>query len=227
MVADGVGPAERPDDEPRNESLHEDGAGGSSSELGNDDRGSEGADDADIDARFEEIVAGLRAEQAQTQQRRQEAIRRAQAQRRAHNRPLEGFDNPNPWPPVPRQRPDPPAEGEPSRDDVGRHRAPQEPPSHSDQQPSEAWRSWEESDEEEHFVQPNPPLPAGDLHLWSIVAGLLGGPLLLILSEVFNVLRGDWWTLAGILLSVAGVVLLFMRLPKTRDYTDSSGGAQV
>ena len=226
MVADGPGPAERPDD-------------------------------ADIDARFEEIVADFRAEQAQTQQRRREAIRRAQAQRRAHNRPLEGFDNPNPWPPVPRQRPDPPAEGdatgrtgsrpdgdadgrpgssagpapadrrEPSRDDVGRHRAPQEPSSHSDQQPSEAWRSWEESDEEEHFVQPNPPLPAGDLHLWAIVAGLLGGPLLLILSEVFNVLRGDWWTPAGILLSVAGVVLLFMRLPKTRDYTDSSGGAQV
>jgi hypothetical protein len=28
-------------------------------------------------------------------------------------------------------------------------------------------------------------------------------------------------------LSIAGVVLLILRLPKNRDYTDSSGGAQV
>ncbi len=93
--------------------------------------------------------------------------------------------------------------------------------------PEPAWRGWEESDEEEHFVQPTPSLPAGDLHLWAIVIGLLGGPLLLILSTMFHVLDSGWWTAAGILLSVGGVVLLFLRLPKHRDYTDSSGGAQV
>lgn len=216
-------------------------------------------DSADIDARFEEIVAGLRAEHAQSQQRRQEAIRRAQAQRRAQHRPLEGSDNPNPWPPVPRPGPESPtADGPPGQSDASpttgeppsrpaepdradpAPRTPQpergraEPPAtRSDSGPDagprapEAWRSWEEPDEEEHFIQPNPPLPAGDLHLWAIVAGLLGGPVLLILSEVFNVLRGDWWTPLAILLSVAGVVLLFLRLPKHRDYTDSSGGAQV
>lgn len=227
-------------------------------------------DGADIDARFEEIVAGLRAEQAESQQRRREAIRRAQAQRQAQNRPLEGFDNPNPWPPTPRPRPEPPsgatpggstsadADGTnppwsepptvppqpdppsvPSRPDspvppdppTGRHGATvrgEEPAREPGLQPTpESWRSWEESDEEEHFIPPTPSLPAGDLHLWSIVVGLLGGPLLLVLSEVFNVLRDSWWTPLGILLSVGGVVLLFLRLPKTRDFTDSSGGAQV
>lgn len=233
--------------------------------LGREDRPDDGAD---IDARFDEIVAGLRAEHAESQQRRQEAIRRAREHRREATRPLEGFDDPNPWPPTPR-RPEPPAAGSPGGDDArsGSHHAdadgtnppwseppprvspppdqparPQvpsnrrpphhepphhEPPHHESPQPTDAWRSWEESDEEEHFIQPNPPLPAGDLHLWAIVAGLLGGPLLLILSEVFNVLRADWWTPLGILMSVAGVVLLFLRLPKSRDYTDSSGGAQV
>lgn len=93
--------------------------------------------------------------------------------------------------------------------------------------PEPAWRGWEESDEEEHFIPPTPSLPAGDLHLWAIVIGLLGGPLLLILSSVFHVLDSGWWTAAGILLSVGGVILMFLRLPKNRDYTDSSGGAQV
>lgn len=93
--------------------------------------------------------------------------------------------------------------------------------------PGPAWRGWEESDEEEHFIPPTPPLPAGDLHLWSIVIGLLGGPLVLILSEVFGVLRSDWWTIIGILMAVTGVVLMFLRLPKNRDYHDPSGGAHV
>ncbi|WP_154402172.1 hypothetical protein [Ornithinimicrobium cavernae] len=257
-------------------------------------------DDADdIDARFEEIVAGLRAEQAASANRRREAIRRAQEQRdrRPPNRPLEGFDSPNPWPPRPAGRAGDespseesargPAPGEPptgdqapGRSEPGRgarrsepgrdapdasgssgpdrtgdmppaaprpderaHRlppAPREPAYRSEpasgpeptsppppEGAAESWRGWEESGEEEHFIPPTPSLPAGDLHLWAIVLGLLGGPILLILSEVFHVLRGEWWTPLGIFLSVAGVVLLFLRLPKNRDYTDSSGGAQV
>lgn len=201
----------------------------------------------DIDARFEEIVAGLRAEQAASQQRRREAIRRAQSQRRPQggataNRPLEGFDNPNPWPPRPRPVPDaetpgPEAQGPEAQgpeDPVGTSpgegaSAPSggaEESDHSESAPG-SWRGWEEPDEEEHFIPPTPPLPAGDLHLWAIVVGLLGGPLVLILSNAFTVLRGSWWTPLGIGLAVAGVVLLIMRLPRNRDYTDSSGGAQV
>lgn len=200
----------------------------------------------DIDARFEEIVSGLRAEQAESVARRREAIRRAQVQRRhqerEENRPLEGFDDPNPWPPSRRGaippranplRPDinPPLSGFTPPTDPPRRPTPP-PPSTPDDDPGsdppqEAWRGWDESDEEEHFIPPTPSLPAGDLHLWSIVAGLLGGPLILILSEVFRVLRADWWTPVGLVVSVVGVVLLVLRLPKNRDYTDSSGGARV
>ncbi|USQ77565.1 hypothetical protein [Ornithinimicrobium cryptoxanthini] len=211
----------------------------------------------DIDARFEEIVSGLRAEQAESVARRREAIRRAQLQRRhqerQENRPLEGFDDPNPWPPSRRGvtppganplRPDvnPPLRNFTPPPDAPRGAAPPPadpprgatppPPGPPDDDlgsgpPQEAWRGWDESDEEEHFIPPTPSLPAGDLHLWSIVAGLLGGPLILILSEVFRVLRADWWTPVGLVVSVVGVVLLVLRLPKNRDYTDSSGGARV
>lgn len=211
-------------------------------------------DDADdIDARFEEIVSGLRAEEAASQQRRREAIRRAQRQR-SHNRPLEGFEDPNPWPPRRSQRPIEPQPQQPGSPEEGTNppwsepgdsrsplpsSSPQHPPQRpppqqpppqgaGDRSPAEpAWRGWEESDEEEHFIPPTPPLPAGDLHLWAIVIGLLGGPLLLVLSAVFHVLDSGWWTALGIALAVGGVVLLFLRLPKHRDWTDSSGGAQV
>ncbi|WP_114908200.1 hypothetical protein [Ornithinimicrobium murale] len=205
-------------------------------------------DDADdIDARFEEIVSGLRAEQQATQQQRREALRRAQQQRRTANRPLEGFDDPNPWPPGSRRSDATPTEeptNAPAADGTNppwsdpSTPSPEPPtgqppaarggePPHTPEPAEPAWRGWEESDEEEHFIPPTPPLPAGDLHLWAIVVGLLGGPILLILSSVFRVLDSGWWTTLGILLSVGGVVLLFLRLPKHRDDTDSSGGAQV
>ncbi len=204
---------------------------------GRDDR----RDDADdIDARFEEIVAGLKAEQADSARRRREAIRRAQEERRRGrpaSRPLEGFDDPNPWPPQARRRGADDETDEPlPRRDAAVNPPPVEPtpepverrePAPAPREPEPAWRGWEGPDEEEHFIPPTPPLPAGDLHLWAIVIGLLGGPIVLILSEVFNVLTWGGWTPLGIVLSVAGVVLLFLRLPKHRDYTDSSGGAQV
>lgn len=186
----------------------------------------------DIDARFEEIVSGLRAEQAESVARRREAIRRAQRQRRdqerQENRPLEGFDDPNPWPPSPGGATPPRAN--PLRPDINPPLRNFTPPPDDDLEsapPQDAWRGWDESDEEEHFIPPTPSLPAGDIHLWSIVAGLLGGPLILILSEVFRVLRADWWTPVGLVVSVVGVVLLVLRLPKNRDYTDPSGGARV
>jgi len=209
-------------------------------------------DSGDIDARFDEIVAGLRAEQAESAARRRAAIRRAQTERREQrgqeNRPLQGFDDPNPWPPRPTDHPTSPSPGAPGGDsptssDAPRGASPSPGPSRSDypdpdalpgddptsadSDPQAAWRGWEESDDEEHFIPPTPPLPAGDLHLWAIVAGLLGGPLLLILSEVFHVLDGGIWTPLGFVLSISGVVLLVLRLPKNRDWTDPSGGAQV
>lgn len=235
-------------------------------------RGERSGDADDIDARFDEIVAGLRSEQEASSRRRAAALRQAEIQRRdrerrareSQNRPLEGFDHPNPWPPVrggagsevsegsdgapaeptsrsdraPGVNPAPVQPSNPPGPPAGRHRPHQQPPEHtpapdssqhSSPEPAEgpSWRGWEETEDEGHFIPPTPSLPAGDLHLWAIVVGLLGGPILLILSEVFHVLRQGWWTPLGIVLSVAGVVLLVLRLPKNRDYTDSSGGAQV
>ncbi len=71
-----------------------------------------------------------------------------------------------------------------------------------------------------------PPLPAGDLHFWGIVVGLLGGPLLLLLAQLVPALRDPMWTWLGVLLGVGGVVLLVLRLPRNRE-DDPTGGARV
>lgn len=88
-------------------------------------------------------------------------------------------------------------------------------------------RSYEPPEEEDHFVPPEPPpLPAGDLHFWGIVAGLTIGPLLVVLSAVVPVLDQPW-TLIGVLLSFAGFVLLVLRQPRRRGPDDGTHGAQV
>lgn len=93
--------------------------------------------------------------------------------------------------------------------------------------PPPGWRRWEDPDEEEHYVPPPPPpLPAGDLHLWGIVAGLLGGPLVLVLAHVLQVLDGSFWTWLGLGLVLGGFWLLWLRLPTQHD-EGPHGGAQV
>ncbi|GAA5161974.1 hypothetical protein [Ornithinimicrobium tianjinense] len=80
-------------------------------------------------------------------------------------------------------------------------------------------RSYEppEDEDDEHFVPPPPPpLPAGDLHFWAIVIGLVLGPLLVALSAVVPLLSSVWTTV-GVLLTLAGFVLLVLRLPRRRD----------
>ena len=88
-------------------------------------------------------------------------------------------------------------------------------------------RSYEppEDEDDEHFVPPPPPpLPAGDLHFWAIVIGLVLGPLLVALSAVVPLL-GSVWTTVGVLLTLAGFVLLVLRLPRSRGNGD--WGARV
>lgn len=89
------------------------------------------------------------------------------------------------------------------------------------------WREWVGPEVEEHFIPPDPPpLPAGDLHFWGIVVGLMCGPLILLLAHGFQVLHGSVWTWLGLLLSLGGFVLLVLRSPTDR-HDDPSGGAQV
>lgn len=88
-------------------------------------------------------------------------------------------------------------------------------------------RSYEppEDEADDHFVPPPPPpLPAGDLHFWAILTGLVLGPLLVVLSAVFPVLESRW-TAIGALVTVVGFVLLVLRLPRHRG--DGDWGARV
>ncbi|GGK69422.1 hypothetical protein [Ornithinimicrobium pekingense] len=86
-------------------------------------------------------------------------------------------------------------------------------------------RSYEPPEEDDHFVPPRPdPLPAGDLHFWAILTGLVVGPLLVFLSAIVPVLDRAW-TFVGAALTIAGFVLLVLRQPRHRR--DDDWGARV
>lgn len=86
-------------------------------------------------------------------------------------------------------------------------------------------RSYEPPEEDDHFVPPRPdPLPAGDLHFWAILVGLVVGPLLVFLSAVIPVLDRVW-TFVGAAMTIAGFVLLVLRQPRYRR--DDDWGARV
>lgn len=88
-------------------------------------------------------------------------------------------------------------------------------------------RSYEPPEEEDHFVPPPPPpLPAGDLHFWGIVVGLVVGPLLVVFSAIVPLLD-RWFAALGMLLAVAGFVLLVLRQPRRRQPFDGDDGARV
>ncbi len=87
-------------------------------------------------------------------------------------------------------------------------------------------RSYEPPEEDDHFVPPRPdPLPAGDLHFWAILVGLVVGPALILLSAVLPVLPTAW-TGVGALLTLVGFVLLVLRQPRRRRH-DGDWGARV
>ena len=86
-------------------------------------------------------------------------------------------------------------------------------------------RSYEPQEEEDHFVPPRPdPLPAGDLHFWAILVGLVVGPLVVFLSAIVPVLDREW-TFVGAAMTIVGFVLLVLRRPRHRR--DDDWGARV
>ncbi|HZW43862.1 MAG TPA: hypothetical protein VFF32_05660 [Dermatophilaceae bacterium] len=91
----------------------------------------------------------------------------------------------------------------------------------------QAWRAHEVDPEyEEHFEPPpTAPLPVGDLQFWAIIAGMCGGPLLLLYLVLFNREAGSGWMLTAIAMSVGGFALLISRLP--RDHEDDDDGARL
>jgi hypothetical protein len=93
--------------------------------------------------------------------------------------------------------------------------------------PPQVWRAHEVDDEyEEHFEPPPPaPLPVGDLQFWAIIAGMGGGPLLLLYLAFFNRDAGSSWMLTAIAMSVGGFALLVARLPGHHE--DDDDGARL
>ncbi|HEX7462434.1 MAG TPA: hypothetical protein VF317_09695 [Dermatophilaceae bacterium] len=86
------------------------------------------------------------------------------------------------------------------------------------------WRAHEVDDDyEEHFEpQPVAPLPVGDLQFWAILAGMGGGPLLLLYLVLFNREAGGFWILTAIAMSVGGFLLLVSRMPGNQDDDDGA-----
>ena len=84
-------------------------------------------------------------------------------------------------------------------------------------------------DEDDHFVPgPTAPLPPQeDLSFWGIVAGLVGGPLLLLWLVLFRPDVSGWWTLGALGMIAGGFVLLVLRQPHSRDEDDPDNGARV
>jgi len=89
------------------------------------------------------------------------------------------------------------------------------------------WRAHEVDDEYEEHFEPLPvaPLPVGDLQFWAIIAGMVGGPLLLVYLVFFNRDASSYWTLAALSMSVAGFALLISRRPGHQD--DDDDGARL
>jgi hypothetical protein len=89
------------------------------------------------------------------------------------------------------------------------------------------WRAHEVHDEDEEHFEPPPvtPLPAGDLSFWAILAGMGGGPLLLLYLAFFNRNADGYWILIAIAMSVGGFALLVSRMPGHQD--DDDDGARL
>ena len=79
----------------------------------------------------------------------------------------------------------------------------------------QVWRAYEVDDEYEEHFEPSPvsPLPVGDLQFWGIIAGMGGGPLLLLYLVYFNRDANSYWILTAIAMSVGGFAMLVSRLP--------------
>jgi len=177
-------------------------------------------DGFDDDAIFADIVAHLNDDVAEAERPAQSPAENAIADTETNEQtPAESAETP----PVERLH------GEPAQQPVNE---PPGMPEHGDGDPQalpapQVWRAQEVDDEYEEHFEPPPvtPLPAGDLAFWAIIAGMCGGPLLLLYFAFFNRDASSFWTLFAIALSVGGFVLLVSRMPGHHD--DDDDGARL
>lgn len=69
--------------------------------------------------------------------------------------------------------------------------------------------------------------PAEDLHYWAALTGMIAGPVLIIWVILTHPFYTTWWIGAGIVLFVAGFLLLVFRSPRTNDSNVEDNGARV
>lgn len=88
------------------------------------------------------------------------------------------------------------------------------------------WRSWTPSAEPEaDFIPPEPgALPRYDLGFWGALAGVVGGPLTLVLLTVFAPGVDRFWFFMAIAATFAGFALLVARLPARGGREEESDG---
>lgn len=90
----------------------------------------------------------------------------------------------------------------------------------------EVWREGPsiDAEDEEHF-EPGPVQlpPTEDLGYWGAIAGLVGGPLLMVWIALTGPFYRGWWILGSIVLFLGGFGLLVMRQPRHRDPHDDDG----
>lgn len=119
--------------------------------------------------------------------------------------PAAGDVPPAAQPPAPPAATRPPARGEPLIPHIGR------PPERA------------EAADEERFVPPEPPpLPRGDAFTMLAWAGVLLGPVFLLVCVVWKE-APQTYILAAVVAFVGGFATLVMRMPKHRDDDDDDG----
>jgi hypothetical protein len=202
-------------------------------------------DGRDDDAIFADIVAHLNDEVAEAgPDRRAEDDSTAEivtTEGSTPDSPPESTDPPSDSSPSTDLSPGDPPPGDPQPgdpqpgdqgDDLGEERVNQPPGLATQGDPHavpapQVWRAHEVDDGAEEHFEPPPvnALPAGDLQFWAIIAGMGGGPLLLLYIVFFNRDAGPFWILAAIAISIGGFALLVARMPGNRE--DDDDGARL
>lgn len=175
------------------------------------DRDRSGRDDADIDAEFAAIIAGLEDVPDLPEH---------------PDRPVTNTWRPGAFPVFPVR----PAPGPDAGADV-----PEPPPGdlaevdpHTGEREVPPPGAVEASLDEGHFEPPPVHLPGEeDLQFWGIVVGLTAGPLLLLWLVFFGESWSRWWLYGAFALTLGGFALLILRQPRTRDHDDPDNGARV
>ncbi|MEO7267980.1 MAG: hypothetical protein ABIW49_02110 [Knoellia sp.] len=170
----------------------------------------------DIDAEFDAIVARWDDDSPQLPKPRTvQDITTAYA----------ALSRPEPTSPEPVAENDEPTEPEAAAPEVEKFVDP-EPLALAPTAPPEVWREGPsiDAEDDDHF-EPGPvQLPPGeDLGYWGAIAGLVGGPLLMIWIALTGPFHRGWWILGAIVLFLGGFALLVMRSPKLRDPHDDDG----